>query len=81
MLGAFFIIEFTVAEGEPKGNYHIPIPSERGGTHWSRFFGNLEGVSDETKELAYLAKKRTGKSMHEWLDHVVKSAAKKILNS
>ncbi|CAN5360910.1 hypothetical protein BH10BAC4_BH10BAC4_10180 [soil metagenome] len=80
MMGAFFLIEFTVGEGEPVGNYHIPIPSERGGTHWSRYYGSLEGISDETKKLAYQARVKSGKSMHDWLDEVVKSAAMKQID-
>ncbi len=75
MLGAFFILEFTVGEGEPEGNYHIPIPSERGGTHWTRYFGHLEGISDDTKKLASEARKKSGKSMSDWLDMVVRNAA------
>lgn len=79
MLGAFFLLEFTVGEGEPKGNYHIPIPSERGGTHWKRYYGNLEGVSDETKKLAHQARKKSGEGMSEWLDKVIQEAAKNEL--
>jgi ubiquinone/menaquinone biosynthesis C-methylase UbiE len=79
MMGAYFILEFTVGEGEPKGNYHIPIPSERGGSHWRRYYGNLEGISDETKKLAYEARKKSGEGMSEWLDKVVKAAAKNEL--
>jgi ubiquinone/menaquinone biosynthesis C-methylase UbiE len=80
MMGAFFTIEFTVADSEPKGNYHIPIPSERGGTHWSRYYGNLEGITEETKELAYQAQKKSGKSMHAWLDEAVRNASINDLN-
>lgn len=79
MMGAFFLIEFKVGESAPEANYHIPIPSERGGTHWSRYHGNLEGISEETKKLAYDAQKKSGKGMSEWLDEVVESAAKKQL--
>ncbi len=61
MMGAFFILEFTVGQGEPEANYHIPIPSERGGTHWTRYFGNLEGISEETKKLATRSKKKIRK--------------------
>jgi ubiquinone/menaquinone biosynthesis C-methylase UbiE len=81
MMGTFFLLEFTVGEGEPKGNYHIPIPSERGGTHWSRYYGNLEGISDETKKLAYEARKKSGKGMSEWLDEAVKNAAENQLEN
>ncbi|HVS95600.1 MAG TPA: methyltransferase domain-containing protein, partial [Puia sp.] len=79
MMGAFFLLEFTVGTGEPVGDYHIPIPSERGGTHWTRYHGNLEGISDETKRLAYDARKQSGKGMSEWLDEVVRSAAQEQL--
>jgi len=80
MMDAFYLIEFTVAAQEPEGNYHIPIPSERGGTHWTRYYGNLEGVSDEAKKMAKAACAQTGQSMHDWLDETVKKAAGQILN-
>jgi ubiquinone/menaquinone biosynthesis C-methylase UbiE len=80
MMGAFFILEFTVGLGEPEADYKIPIPSERGGTHWSRYYGNLEGISDETKKLAFEARKKSGKGMSEWLDEVVRMAAKAQIN-
>jgi len=79
MKGAFYIIDFEVGEGAPVANYNIKIPSERGGTHWSRYHGNLEGISDESKILAYKAMKKSGLSMSEWLDKVVKSSAIKLL--
>lgn len=75
IMDAFYFIEFTVAENEPKADYHIQIPSERGGSHWTRYYGNLEGVTDETKKLAHDARRKSGKSMHQWLDEVVKNAA------
>ena len=75
MMGAFFLIEFTVGEGEPVGNYNIPIPSDRGGTHWSRYHGLLEGISDDAKKMAYQAREKSGQSMCDWLDNVVKKAA------
>jgi ubiquinone/menaquinone biosynthesis C-methylase UbiE len=81
MMGAFFILEFAVAEGEPQPNYHIPIPSKRGGTHWTRYYGQLEGISDKTKKIAYKAQQRSGKSMSQWLDDVVKKASKEQLES
>ena len=72
MNGSFFLLEFTVAKGEPTANYHIPIPSQRGGTHWSRYYGNLEGVSDEVKKMAYEAQKKSGLSMHDWLEKIIR---------
>lgn len=79
LMGAFYLIEFTVLEKEPKANYHVRIPSERGGTHWTRYHGNLEGVTDKTKELAHKARKKSGVSMHEWLDRVVRESAEREL--
>jgi len=81
MMGAFFLLEFTIGEGEPVANYHIPIPSDRGGTHWSRYYGNLEGISDETKKLAQKAREKAGLSMHDWLDNVIKEAANKVIGN
>lgn len=80
MLGAYYIIDFKVGEGEPVANYYVNIPSERGGNHWIRYFGQLEGVSDEVKKLAYAAQRKSGISMHDWLDRVVRMAAKKELD-
>lgn len=81
MMGAFFVLEFTVGEGEPVANYHIPIPSERGGTHWSRYYGNIEGVSEKTKQLAMKAIKKSGKSRHQWMDDAIKDSAKRVLRN
>ncbi|MDA0990818.1 MAG: methyltransferase domain-containing protein [Verrucomicrobia bacterium] len=78
-MDAFFYIGFTVGEGPPQADYHIPIPSERGGSHWTRYYGNLEGVSDEAKRLAQAARQKRGQSMHAWLDAVVRTAAKRDL--
>lgn len=78
-MDAFYYIAFTVAEGAPEADYHVQIPSERGGSHWTRYHGNLEGVTDEAKHLAHAARKKSGKSMHQWLDDVVRAAAKKEL--
>ena len=78
--GRIFLIEFTVGQGEPEADYHIPIPSESGGTHWTRYYGNLEGISEETKKLAQEARNKSGKGMSEWLDEIVKKAAEAQLN-
>jgi hypothetical protein len=72
MMSAFYLIEFEVASSEPEANYHIPIPSKRGGTHWTRYHGNLEGVTDEAKIKAIKAAEISGLSIHEWLDNTIK---------
>ncbi len=80
VMGAFYTIEFRVAEGPPDADYHLQIPSERGGSHWTRYYGQLEGVTDETKALAHKARKVANQSMHDWLEAVVRDAAKRQLS-
>jgi predicted HicB family RNase H-like nuclease len=46
----------------------------------TRYYGQLEGVSPEVKQLAYLAREKSGKSMHQWLDEVVCEAAKREID-
>ena len=74
--GVFYLIEFEVGEGEPFADFDFNIPGQRGGTHRTRMYGQLEGVKLSTKRLALEAQKRSGLSMHEWLDKVVMEAAK-----
>ncbi len=73
--GVFYVIDFVVGEGEPYADFDFPIPGVRGGTHRTRFYGQLEGITPEAKRLAYEARAKTGKSMHQWLDDVVTQAA------
>jgi SAM-dependent methyltransferase len=80
LMGAFFVIDFRVAAAAPTPDYHLQIPSARGGSHWTRYFGQLEGVTDETKKLAQDARRKSGLSMHEWVDRVVRKAAKDELS-
>lgn len=77
--GVFYVIDFLVGEGEPQADLDFPIPGVRGGTHRTRYYGQLEGVTPETKRLAYEARAKTDKSMHQWLDDVVREAAKRDL--
>lgn len=73
--GVFYLIDFRVGEGPPKGNFDYPIPGPRGGTLRMRYEGQLEGVTPETKELAYKAREKREMSMHAWLEEVVRKAA------
>jgi ubiquinone/menaquinone biosynthesis C-methylase UbiE len=77
--GVFYLIEFTVGEGEPQGNFDFEIPGIKGGTYRTRYAGQLEGVTLETKRLAEQARAKQGISMHKWLDEVVREAALKDL--
>lgn len=81
MMGAFYVIEFRVAPAPPLPDYHMLIPSARGGSHWTRYYGQLEGVSDEAKRLAQEARAKAGLSMHDWLDRAVREAASNELRN
>lgn len=78
--GVFYLIDFRVGDGEPKGNFDIEIPGVRGGTLRTRHYGLLESVTPETKKLIERARKKRGISMHQWLEEVTKPAALKELN-
>jgi ubiquinone/menaquinone biosynthesis C-methylase UbiE len=77
--GVFYLIDFEVGKGEPTGYFDYEIEGPRGGTLRTRVEGQLEGVTKETKALAYKAAKSKGLSMHSWLDKIVKTAAKNDL--
>lgn len=76
---AHYVVDFTVGEGAPVGNFDLELPGDRGGSFNTRYFGKLEGITTATKELAIKAKEKTGISMHEWLDEIIKKEAKKLL--
>jgi ubiquinone/menaquinone biosynthesis C-methylase UbiE len=73
--GVFYLLDFKVGQGEPTADFDFEIPGPRGGTYRTRYLGQLEGVSLETKRLAELAREKRGVSMHDWLDAVVREAA------
>jgi ubiquinone/menaquinone biosynthesis C-methylase UbiE len=79
--GVYYLIDFDVGQGEPPANFDIEIPGERGGTLRTRYFGKTEGLSLDTLELAKKARQKSGKSMHRWLDDVVRDAASRALSS
>lgn len=81
MMSAFYVVDFRVAEAAPLPDYNMQIPSVRGGSHWTRYHGQLEGVSDEAKRLSQEARAKSGLSMHEWLDRVVRTAANNELHN
>ncbi len=78
--GGIFYVGIHGRSRRTGGRLSYSHSSERGGTHWTRYFGNLEGISEETKKLAQEARNRSGKGMSEWLDEIVKKAAEDQLN-
>lgn len=78
--GVFYVISFDIGEGLPYADFDFEIPGPRGGTHRTRYYGHIEGVSQEAAELASKARKATGKSMYDWLNDAIKKSAQKDLN-
>jgi SAM-dependent methyltransferase len=74
-----YVIDYSVGEGEPKGNFNLELPGIRGGSFYTRYFGQIEGVTKETKNLAIKAREILGISMHKWLDRIISKEAKKII--
>ena len=77
--GVYYLIEFTVGSGEPKADFDLEIPGQRGGTLRTRYYGKLEGVTPQARDLARQASQKSGMSMHAWLDEVVRKAAESQL--
>lgn len=79
--GVFYLLDFRVGQGEPTADFDFEIPGPKGGTYRTRYAGQLEGVTSETKRLAEQAREKKGVSMHRWLDDAVREAALKDLAS
>jgi len=77
--GCFYLIDFEVGEGFPPVEMDLPHQGWRGGTLRTRYYGRLEGVTPQVREMAIEAAKAKGVSLHEWLDTLVRKAAKSDL--
>jgi ubiquinone/menaquinone biosynthesis C-methylase UbiE len=75
MGNCFYVITFRKGDGPPLLDLDLPHKGWRGGTMRSRYFGVLEGVTPEAKELVKQAAASAGLSVHEWLDRVVRRQA------
>ena len=79
--GCFYLFDFKVGAGPPQIDLDLPHKGWRGGTMRTRYYGRLEGVTPEARDLAIAAAKAKGLSVHEWLDSVVKNSAKLDLDA
>jgi len=77
--GTFYIIKYNVGEDLPYLNTTVEFPGQRGGTYATRLFGDLEGVTLNTKNLMKKAAKKSGKSFHRWIEDTVKERAEREL--
>jgi ubiquinone/menaquinone biosynthesis C-methylase UbiE len=73
--GTFYLISFTVGTGVPTVDLDLQHNGTRGGSMRTRYFGQLEGVTVEAKQIAIKAAKSSGKSLHAWLDEAVREKA------
>jgi SAM-dependent methyltransferase len=79
MGNCFYLIAFRKGDGPPRLDLDLPHAGWRGGTMRSRYFGVLEGVTPEAKELARQAAAKSGTSVHQWLDRLVRKQAEQDL--
>ena len=70
--GAFYVIDFTVGEGEPFLDLDVEFPGARGGSHRTRYFGKLDGVSPALKQEIADAAARDGLSITAWLERTLR---------
>jgi len=68
---SFYLIDFKVGNGEPKGNFDFVIPGLRGGTYRTRHEGEIEGVSKKAKEKLLTICKKNKISMHEFVSKLI----------
>lgn len=70
----FYIVDFMVSDTGPVMDIDLPHKGRRGGTPRTRYFGQLEGVTEETKEKVLAAAAAAGTSVHDWLEMAIAKA-------
>ena len=72
--GSFYVIDFTVGEGEPPLDLDVEFPGWRGGSHRTRYLGRLDGVSPELRQRIVETAAREGISIRAWLERTLAGA-------
>lgn len=67
----FYVIDFEVSESGPFMNLDVKHRGRRGGSMRTRYYGQLEGVSEETKAFVHADAERRGISVHDWLEQMI----------
>ena len=67
----FYIIDFQVSDSGPKINVDIMHKGRRGGSMRTRYLGQLEGVTEQSKKFVLEDAAKRGISVHEWLESVI----------
>jgi ubiquinone/menaquinone biosynthesis C-methylase UbiE len=69
----FYLIGFTPAEGFPAMNIDVPHKGIRGGTMRTRYFGQIEGVTEGAKLKLISKAKELNISVHDLLEKLINS--------
>ena len=72
--GSFYVIAFTVGDGEPGLDLDVEFPGARGGSHRTRYYGKLEGVSPELRDSVVRAAAAEGIPVVAWLERALDRA-------
>ncbi|HEV7407067.1 MAG TPA: methyltransferase domain-containing protein [Bradyrhizobium sp.] len=72
--GSFYLIAFDVGAGEPQLDLDVQFPGWRGGSHRTRYFGKLEGVSPELRDGVVKAAAAEGVAVVTWLETALRRA-------
>lgn len=77
LANCFWVIEFTVGEGLPALDPHVPHQGRRGGTMFTRHHGALEAVTPQTRAQVSQAAAAAGLSLHDWLEQALAERLRK----
>jgi SAM-dependent methyltransferase/uncharacterized protein YbaR (Trm112 family) len=72
--GSFYLIAFEVGQGEPQLDLDLEFPGWRGGSHRKRYFGRLEGVSPQLRDVIIKQAASEGLSISAWLEQTLRAA-------
>lgn len=72
--GSFYLISFEVGSGEPQLDLDVEFPGWRGGSHRTRYFGRLEGVSPQLREMVIKQAAAEDLSIVAWLEKTLRKA-------
>lgn len=67
----FYVIDYTVHVAGPHMNPDIPHKGIRGGSMGTRYRGQLEGVTKESRDFVYENAKAEGISAYKWLENLI----------
>lgn len=68
----FYVIDFEVSDIGPFMNIDVRHKGRRGGSMRTRYFGQLEGVTEESKKFVLEDAERKDISVHSWLEQVIR---------